>query len=57
MKIIIKIKTRDKKKLSKKNHGGGVNFRGPIFRGAIFVLGAIFSGAFFPGAFFLKPKK
>ena len=55
-KIIIKIKTRDKKKFTKKFHGGQFSGRQFSF-GAIFRPGVQFSrGQFSGGAFFLEPK-
>ena len=52
MKIIIKIKTRDKKNLTKKIHGG----EGKI-SGGNFFWGAIFSRSFFLGGVFPKTEK
>ena len=63
-KILIKIKTRDKKKLIKNIHGvqfskgqcsGGQFFEGHFFRGQF--SGRHFPGGFFLGAFFLEPLK
>ena len=60
-KIVIKIKTRDKKKFTKKIHGGGGGqfskgqFSGGHFSGGQFSLGTIFREAIFRGAFFLEP--
>ena len=57
MKIIINIKTRDKKNLTKKIHGGEGKISGDQFSGGNFFWGAIFSRSFFLGGVFPKTEK